>query len=55
MGAALRLLVTQSGHSALLINVVVDDAMGEAGQDRRQGGPARSVPGHTRRSRDKRL
>ncbi len=36
-------LMTQSGHSALLTNVVADDAAGEAGQDRRQGGPARSV------------
>ncbi len=42
-GAAKRLLMTQSGHSALLTNVVADDATGEAGQDRRQGGPARSV------------
>ncbi len=43
MGAALRLLVTRRRHSALLTNVVADDATGEAGQDRRQGGPARSV------------
>ncbi len=35
--------MTQSGHSALLTNVVADDATGEAGEDRRQGGPARSV------------
>ncbi len=37
------LLMTQSGHSALLTNMVADDATGEAGQDRRQGGAARSV------------
>ncbi len=30
-GAAKRLLVTQSGHSALLTNVVADDAAGETG------------------------
>ena len=35
MDAALRLLMTQSGHSALLTNVVADDATGEAYQDRR--------------------
>ncbi len=35
--------MTLSRHSALLTNVVADDATGEAGQDRRQGGPARSV------------
>ncbi len=37
-GAAKRPLMTQSGHSALLTNVVADDATGEAGQDRREGG-----------------
>ncbi len=37
------LLMTLSGHSALLTNLVVDDATGEAGQERRQGGAARSV------------
>ncbi len=38
---------TQSRHSALLTNVVADDAAGEAGEDRRQGGepwPLRHVP-----------
>ena len=30
--------MTQSGRSALLTNVVADDATGEAGQDRREGG-----------------
>ncbi len=47
MGAALRPLMTQSGHSALLTNVVADDATGGAGQDWRQGReprPVRHVP-----------
>ncbi len=43
MGAALRLLVTHSGHSALLTNVVADDAAGEAGQDRREVGQSWAV------------
>ncbi len=37
-GAARGPLMTQSGHSALLTNVVADDAAGEADQDRREGG-----------------
>ena len=39
--------MTQSRHSALLTNVVADDAAGEAGEDWRQGGqpwPLRHVP-----------
>ncbi len=35
--------MTQSGHSAPLTNVVVDDATGEAGEDRREGGQSRAV------------
>ncbi len=41
------LLMTQSGHSALLTNVVADDAAGEAGRDRSQScppWPVRHVP-----------
>ncbi len=37
-GCPRRPLMTQSRHSALLTNVGADDATGEAGQDRRQGG-----------------
>ena len=35
--------MTQSGHLALLTNVVVDDATGDAGEDRREGGQSRAV------------
>ncbi len=35
--------MTLSRHSALLTNVVADDAAGEADQDRRQGGEPRPV------------
>ncbi len=35
--------MTQSGHSALLTNVVAGDAAGEAGQDRREDGPPRPL------------
>ncbi len=36
-------LLTLSRHSALLTNVVADDAAGEAGQDRREGGQSWAV------------
>ncbi len=42
-GVAEGPFLTRRRHSALLTNVVADDATGEAGQDRRQGGPARSI------------
>ena len=35
--------MTLSGHSALLTNVVADDATGEAGQDRGEGGQAQQL------------
>ena len=40
---ALSLVLTRRRHTALLTNMVVDDAMGKAGQDRREGGQPRQV------------
>ncbi len=55
-GVAEGPFLTQSGHSALLTNVVADDAAGEAGRDRSQScppWPVRHVPiGRSRRARE---